>query len=96
MLTVIRVLAIRVDFRTFLSDNHRMNGNELIRKLRKLARDEGKDFRIEQRRGKGSHSTLFYGKAFTIIPNLKSELKTGTFKAILKQLGIEETDLTGV
>ncbi len=41
----------------------------------------------------GSHSTLFYGKKFTIIRNTKDELKTGTFNAMLKQLGIKETDL---
>jgi mRNA interferase HicA len=46
-----------------------------------------------QRRGKGSHSTLVYGKRFTIIRNLKDELKTGTYKAMLKQLGITEDDL---
>ncbi|HLB57584.1 MAG TPA: type II toxin-antitoxin system HicA family toxin [Gammaproteobacteria bacterium] len=46
-----------------------------------------------QRRGKGSHSTLVYGQRFTIIRNLKDELKTGTYNAMLKQLGINENEL---
>jgi mRNA interferase HicA len=29
----------------------------------------------------------------TIVRNLKDELKTGTFHAMLKQLGIKESDL---
>lgn len=42
---------------------------------------------------KGSHSTLLYGECFTIIRNLKDELKSGTYKAMLKQLNINEEDL---
>src|SRR3989338_1195997 len=40
-----------------------------------------------------SHSTLEYGDRFTIIRNLKDELKTGTFNAMLKQLGINKKEL---
>lgn len=70
-----------------------MKGSEFLRKLKALGRQRKVEVRIEQRRGKGSHSTLFYGNRFTIIRNLKDELKTGTFKAMLKQLGIDEKDL---
>jgi mRNA interferase HicA len=45
------------------------------------------------RRGKGSHGTLFYGPRFTIVRNLKDELKTGTFHATLAQLGLSNEDL---
>ncbi len=70
-----------------------MKGSEFIRKIKILAKKRGVRVRIEQRRGKGSHSTLFYGRHFTIIRNLKDELKTGTYKAMLKQLGIDEKEL---
>jgi len=70
-----------------------MKGSEFLRKLKALGRKQKIEVRMEQRRGKGSHSTLFYGSRFTIIRNLKDELKTGTFKAMLKQLGIDENDL---
>ncbi len=62
-----------------------MKGSEFLRKLKVLGRQQKVEVRIEQRRGKGSHSTLFYGNRFTIIRNLKDELKTGTFTAMLKQ-----------
>jgi mRNA interferase HicA len=70
-----------------------MKGSEFLKKLKMLGRKQGVAVKIEHRRGKGSHSTLFYGERFTIIRNLKDELKTGTFKAMLKQLGIQESDL---
>lgn len=70
-----------------------MKGSEFVRKLKALGDKRGVFIRIEQRRGKGSHSTLFYGERFTIIRNLKDELKTGTYRAMLKQLGIHEDDL---
>jgi mRNA interferase HicA len=70
-----------------------MKGSEFVRKLKALGDKKGISVHIEQRRSKGSHSTLFYGEQFTIIRNLKDELKTGTYKAMLKQLGIHEEDL---
>lgn len=69
-----------------------MKGSEFVRKLKSLGRQNGVSVRIEQQRGKGSHSTLFYGDHFTIIRNLKDELKTGTYQAMLKQLGIDKDD----
>jgi mRNA interferase HicA len=70
-----------------------MKGSELLRKIKKLAKEKGVKVTLIQRRGKGSHSTLIYGARFTIIRNLKDELKTGTYNAILKQLDIDENDL---
>ena len=53
-----------------------MKGSELLRKIKKLAKEKGIKVELIQRRGKGSHSTLMYGQRFTIIRNLKDELKT--------------------
>lgn len=44
-------------------------------------------------RGKGSHQTLYFGSAFTIIRNPKDELKTDTCHAMRSQLGIKSGDL---
>lgn len=70
-----------------------MRGSEFVKKLKVLGKRLSVEVSFEKRRGKGSHGTLFYGKKFTIIRNTKDELKTGTFNAMLKQLGIKETDL---
>lgn len=61
-----------------------MKGHEFLKKLKYLADKQGIPIKLEQRRGKGSHSTLFFGEKFTIIRNLKDELKTGTLNAMLK------------
>jgi mRNA interferase HicA len=70
-----------------------MKGSEFLRKIKDLGHRNRVDVRIEHQRGKGSHGTLFYGNRFTIIRNLKDELKTGTYRAMLKQLGIHEKEL---
>lgn len=70
-----------------------MKGSEFVRKLKKLAKKKAIKVELIQRRGKGSHSTLIYGIHFTIIRNLKDELKTGTYHAMLKQLGINDDEL---
>ena len=52
-----------------------MKGSEFVRKLKWLGRKNGVSVKIEQQRGKGSHSTLFYGNQFTIIRNLKGRIE---------------------
>jgi len=70
-----------------------MTGNEFIRKVKKLGRARGVAVQFVARRGKGSHGTLFYGSRFTIVRNPKDELKTGTFHAMLAQLGLSSEEL---
>lgn len=70
-----------------------MKGSELIRRLRKLGRQEGVTVEFVPQRGKGSHGTLYFGERFAILRDLKDELKTGTLHAVLKQLGLTLQDL---
>ncbi|MEY2831668.1 MAG: hypothetical protein RLZZ574_926 [Cyanobacteriota bacterium] len=70
-----------------------MRGNEFVKRVKKLAKANGLGTYVDKKRGKGSHVTLYYGDKFTIVRNLKDELKTGTLKAMLKQLGIKEDEV---
>jgi len=70
-----------------------MKGSEFLRKLKKLGKEKGVKIKLIEERGKGSHCTIEYGDRFTIIRNLKDELKTGTYNAMLKQLGISKNEL---
>ncbi|HSW93426.1 MAG TPA: type II toxin-antitoxin system HicA family toxin [Gammaproteobacteria bacterium] len=70
-----------------------MKGSEFVKKIKTLGKEKGITVNFMEARGKGSHSTLVYGNRFTIIRNLKDELKTGTFNAMLKQLGINKKEL---
>jgi len=69
-----------------------MRGNEFIKRVQRLAKDRGLRCRLDASRGKGSHVTLYFGAGLTVVRNPKDELKSGTLHAMLKQLGISETD----
>ena len=70
-----------------------MTGNEFIRKVKSLGKAREVEVRLNASRGKGSHQTLYFGTAFTIVRNPKDELKTGTFRAMCSKLGIRVTEL---
>ncbi|MBI5751349.1 MAG: type II toxin-antitoxin system HicA family toxin [Hydrogenophilales bacterium] len=70
-----------------------MTGNEFIRKVKALGKARKLAVTLNASRGKGSHQTLYFGTAFTIVRNPKDELKTGTFHAMCAQLGIKPNDL---
>ena len=70
-----------------------MKGNDFIKKVKKLGKANNLNVRVDSKRGKGSHVTLYYGDKFTVVRNPKDELKTGTLNAMLKQLGINANEI---
>lgn len=70
-----------------------MKGHEFIKRVSRLGRTRGVEIRVDKKRGKGSHVTLYFGPRFTIVRNPKDELKTGTLNAMLKQLGLKREDI---
>jgi len=70
-----------------------VTGKEFIRRVRALGKIKDLDVRVDKKRGKGSHQTLYYGDRKTIVRNPRDELKTGTFNAMLNQLGIGKHEL---
>jgi mRNA interferase HicA len=70
-----------------------VTGNEFVRKVKALGRTRNIAVVLNASRGKGSHQTLYFGSAFTVVRNLKDELKTGTLHAMCSQLGIKVKDL---
>lgn len=67
-----------------------MRGAEFLRRIRKLARRRGIPFEWRPERGKGSHGVLILGERRTVVPDLRAELKSGTYHALLKQLGLTQ------
>lgn len=76
-----------------MSDNETVRGNEFIRKVQALAKARGLGSRVDEKRGKGSHVTLYFGDRLTVVRNPKDELKSGTLHAMCKQLGIAKSEL---
>ncbi|MBU0501047.1 MAG: type II toxin-antitoxin system HicA family toxin [Gammaproteobacteria bacterium] len=70
-----------------------MKGSEFIKRIQKIARERHLLCSWHPDRGKGSHGVLKLGANRTIVRNPKDELKTGTYHAMLKQLGLSEQDL---
>ena len=70
-----------------------VKGSEFIRKAQVLAKERGLVCRVDEKRGKGSHVTLYFGDRITIVRNPRDELKTGTLHAMCRQLGITRDDL---
>lgn len=70
-----------------------MTGGEFVRKVKALGRARRIPVSLNAARGKCSHQTLYFGGAFTVVRNLKDELKTGTLHAMCSQLGIKVEDL---
>ncbi len=70
-----------------------MRGSEFVRKIRELGKVRGQLVEFGAERGKGSHGTLYCGKRFTVVHDLKDELKKGTLHGMLTQLGLKLEDL---
>ena len=69
-----------------------MKGAEFLRKVKRVGDSRGVAVRFDTKRGKGSHGTLYFGSARTVVQDLKKELPLGTLHAMLKQLGLTPMD----
>ncbi|MGH8268980.1 MAG: type II toxin-antitoxin system HicA family toxin [Steroidobacteraceae bacterium] len=76
-----------------MSESGTAKGSEFIREVKSLAKARSLCSRVDEKRGKGSHVTLYFGNRITIVRNPKDELKTGTLHAMCKQLGIRKHEL---
>lgn len=70
-----------------------MNGNELLKKLKQVAKARGLTLRQVSHRGKGSHITVYLGERRTVLKDRKKEIGPGLLNAILAQLGIDKSDI---
>jgi len=70
-----------------------MNGNELLKRLRKVARQRGLRLELVQERGKGSHATLYIGRRFTVMKDRRKEIGPGLLAIMLNDLGLGKPDI---
>jgi len=67
-----------------------MTGNEFIKRIQRLAKQRDIESRIDLKRGKGSHVTLYLGDKYTIVRNPKDELKSDTLNVCLSKLVLQK------
>jgi mRNA interferase HicA len=70
-----------------------VNGNELLKRLRRLARDRNLQLKRVRERGKGSHATLYLGARFTILKDRNKEIGPGLLLKLLRDLGLRKSDI---
>lgn len=70
-----------------------MKGDELLRKLKKIAKERKETIELINAHGKGSHATLKMGNRRTILKDRKKEIGEGLLASILKDLGLTKDDL---
>lgn len=70
-----------------------MNGSELLKRLKKIARERNLRIELVHERGKGSHGTLYFGNRFTVMKDRKKEIGPGLLKKMLNDLGLEKSDI---
>ena len=70
-----------------------MNGKLALRNLKALARRNSLSFRWVPQRGAGSHGTVYLGKSFAVLKDLKKDLGLGLLSDICNQLGIRKEQL---
>ena len=81
-----------LDYRTNLS-YVLMTGNELIKILKKVGKAQKCAVRIDRKRGRGSHFTLYFGSERTIMKDRTKEIGPGLLKKILDNLGLTRKDI---
>lgn len=70
-----------------------MKGSEFKRKVERLGRTRGIAVSFDKKRGKGSHATLSYGEAKTVLKDLRKDIGPSLLSDMCKQLGIDARDL---
>jgi predicted RNA binding protein YcfA (HicA-like mRNA interferase family) len=70
-----------------------VNGNEFLRRLKKLGKVREVTVHYDPNPGKGSHGRVRYGAASTILKDPKKEIGKGLLAEMCKQLGVDLKDL---
>lgn len=70
-----------------------MNGQEFLKRLRRLGKANGVVVRYDGKPGKGSHGRVYYGAAFTTIKHPAKEIGSGLLGKMLKDLQLTKDDL---
>lgn len=67
-----------------------MRASDLLRRLRRLATRRGWAFELKEG---GAHTKIRLNGHVSMVPRHAADLPTGTFRAIIRQLGITQEDL---
>ncbi len=69
-----------------------MKGREFVARVFELGAERSVSVRLDTKRGKGSHVTLYYGTRKTVVKDRRKELAPGLLSAMIRQLGLNRSD----
>ncbi len=69
-----------------------MTGREFLKRVREIGRERGLAVRVDTERGKGSHITLYYGNANTVVKDRRKEIGPGLLSKMIADLGLDRSD----
>ncbi len=69
-----------------------MRGKAFIERVAELGRERGVPVRLDAKRGKGSHLTLYYGNRKTVVKDRLKEIGPGLLAAMIRQLDLDSSD----
>ena len=70
-----------------------MTGREFIKRVTEAGRKRGVTVRLDLKRGKGSHATLYYGSRLTVIPDRRRDIRPALLAEMLWQIGLDREDI---
>ena len=71
-----------------------MTGGEFVRLVTRAGLERGVPVAFDEKRGKGSHGTLYYGGRKTIVKDRRKEVGAGLLAKMLRDLGLSLDDLS--
>ena len=69
-----------------------MKGREFVDRVFDLGTARNVAVRVDTKRGKGSHITLYYGGRKTIVKDRRKEISRSLLAAMIRQLGLDPDD----
>ena len=69
-----------------------MRGREFIERVSEIGHERGIPVRVDTKRGKGSHITVYYGARKTVVKDRRKEMPAGFLSAMVRQLGLDRSD----
>ena len=75
-----------------MSDDQPVKGGAFIERVAKLGGERGVPVRLDAKRGKGSHVTLYYGDRKTVVKDRRKDIGPGLLAAMIRQLDLEPND----
>ena len=70
-----------------------MTGREFVRRVRRYARLRRLAFRFDPSQGKGDHAAVYLSDRKTMVPDMRKDIRVGTFRKMCRDLAINPRDL---